>query len=103
MRAPIEISLSTKNIRDLEHLLEHQDHAVALGRGDDGDRHQVGGKGRPGLVLELRHMAAEIVVDLHGLAGRHHEIVALDAADDAEPLKAHPDRAQMLDAGPRNP
>ena len=43
-------------------------------------------------------MAAEIVVDLHGLVGRHHEIVALDAADDAEPLETHPDRTQMLDA-----
>ena len=47
-------------------------------------------------------MAAEIVVDLHGLVRRHDEIVALDAADDAEPLKAHADRAQMLDAGARD-
>ena len=47
-------------------------------------------------------MAAEIVADLHGLACGHHEVVAFDAADDAEPLKTHPDRAQMLDAGPRD-
>ena len=99
MRAPIEISLSTKNIRDFEHLLEHQDDAVALAGGDDRDRHQVGREGRPGLVLQLRHVAAEIVLDLQRLLGRHDEIVARDLADDAEPLKTHPDRAQMLDAG----
>ena len=48
-------------------------------------------------------MAAEIVLDFEGLVGRHDEIVALDLADDAEPLKTHPDRAQMPDAGPRDP
>ena len=54
----------------LEHLLEHQDHAVALRRGDDRDRHQVGREGRPRLVLELRHMAAEIVAGSSASARR---------------------------------
>ena len=70
--------------------------------GDDRDRHQVGREGRPRLVLQLRHVAAEIVMNLHGLAGGHDEVIALDAADDAEPFKPHPDRAQMLDAGLRD-
>ena len=47
-------------------------------------------------------MAAEIVLDLEGLVARHDEVVAFDLADDAEPLEPHPDRAQMLDAGPRD-
>ena len=44
-------------------------------------------------------MAAEIGADLQRLFGRDDEIVALDIADDAEPLKTHQDRAQMLHAG----
>lgn len=102
MRAPMEISLSTKNIRDFEHFLEHQHDPIALARGDDRDRHQVGGKRRPGLVFQLRHVTAEVVLDLHRLGRRHDQIIALDAANDAEPLKSHPDRAQMLDAGARD-
>src|SRR5581483_8666877 len=73
--------------------------ALALTGSDDRDRHQIGREGRPRLVLELRHVAAEIIPDLHGLVGGDDQIVAGDLADDAEPLETHADRAQMLDAG----
>ena len=47
-------------------------------------------------------MAAEIVPDLERLVGGHDEVVAVDLADDAEPLEPHQHRAQMLDAGARD-
>src|SRR6202043_3566101 len=53
-------------------------------------------------ILEFWHMAAEIVADLERLTGGHDQVVALDLTDDAEPLKTHPDRAQMLDPGARD-
>ena len=83
----------------LEHLLVHEDHAVALRRRDDGDGHEIGGKRRPRLILELRHMPAKVALHGHRLIARHEEIVALDAALDAKPLKAHERGAQVFDAG----
>ena len=53
----------------LEHLLEDQQHAGALGRGDDRGGHDVGRERRPGPVLELRHVAAEVGTDAPLLPG----------------------------------
>ena len=83
----------------LEHLLVDHDDALALRRRDERDGHGVGREGRPRLILELRHGAAEVAADLHLLLGGDDEVVALDAADDAEPLEAHEGGAQVLDAG----
>jgi hypothetical protein len=83
----------------LEHLLVHHHHAVALGRGDDRDRHHVGRERRPGLVADGRHVAAEVRLHHAPLLGRDHQVRAVDAALDAEPLEAHERGAQVLDAG----
>ena len=55
----------------LEHLLEDEQHARALGGGDDGGGHDVGRKRRPGPVLQLRHVAAEVGTDPPLLIGAH--------------------------------
>ena len=47
-------------------------------------------------------MTAEIFPELHDLVGGNDEVVTLHAADDTKPLKAHPDRPQVLDAGARD-
>src|SRR5688572_10989436 len=82
----------------LEHLLVHQDEALALRGGDDRDRHDVGRERRPRLVLELRHVPAEVASDFLVLIFRDDEILAVFLADDAEPLEAHSDRAEVLEA-----
>ena len=55
----------------LEHLLEDEQHAGALRRGHDGGGHDVGGERRPGPVLQLGHVAAEVGTDSPLLAGAH--------------------------------
>ena len=64
----------------LEHLLVDEDHALALRRGHERDRHRVRRERRPRLILELRHVPAEIALDHHLLLGGDDEILALDAA-----------------------
>src|SRR5215208_464779 len=83
----------------LEHLLVHEDHPLALRRGHDRDRHHVGRERRPGLVLELRHVATEVALDDHLLILRHDQVVARGLAANAHPLEAHQHRAEVLDAG----
>jgi hypothetical protein len=80
----------------LEHLLEDQDRPLRL-RGDgDGDRGQVGWERRPRAVLDLRDLAAEVVLDLELLArgDGHRRVVQLDA--DAEALEVREDRPDVL-------
>ena len=83
----------------LEHLLVDEDHARALRRGDERDRHRIGRERRPRLILELGHVSAEIALNDLLLLGRDDEVGAVDRARDAEPREAHQRRAQMLDAG----
>ena len=93
------ISLSTKNRRDsniFSWMMMTPSHCVAV---TSRDRHRIRREGRPGLVLELRHGAAEVAPDDHLLVLRDDEVLALDAADDAEPLEAHERGAEVLDAG----
>ena len=52
----------------------------ALGGGDDGNRHDVGRERRPGLILELGHVTAEVRLNLTRLLRWHDQIVALDPA-----------------------
>src|SRR6185295_11823637 len=52
----------------------------------------------PWLVLDLRYMAADIVLYLQLLPARHQEVIAIHAASDAEPFESHADRAKVLDA-----
>src|SRR5439155_14006382 len=54
----------------LEHLLEDEHRPSRLRRDHDRDRRQVGGKGGPGAVVDLRDVAAEIVADLQVLPVR---------------------------------
>src|SRR5688572_21208811 len=78
----------------LEHLLVHQNEPLALRGGDDRNRHDVGRERRPRLILELRHVPAEVAPDFLVLILRDDQIVAVFLADDAEPLEAHSDRAE---------
>ena len=80
----------------LEHLLVHQDQPAALRRCDDRDRHEIRGKRRPRLILELGHVAAEIALDLSRLLVRHDEIGAVDFALDPQPGKPQSRRPEML-------
>jgi alpha-L-rhamnosidase len=66
-----------------EHLFVHQDQPIALRGRHDGDGHEIGGECRPWLVLELRHMAAEVGANLAGLLRRHDQIVSIDRACNA--------------------
>ena len=54
----------------LEHLLEDEHGPARLGRGDDGDRRQVGRERRPDAALDLRDLVAEVVDDMELLPGR---------------------------------
>ena len=88
----------------LEHLFVDENEPGALRRRDDRDRHRVGRKRRPRLVLELRHVSAEIALNdrLLSASARDDEIGSVDHARDAEPREAHQRRAQMLDARVRD-
>ena len=70
MRAPIAMSLSTKNMRDSNIFSNIRIEAVALRGRDDRDRHDVGRERGPRLVLELRDVAAEVGTDLPRLLRR---------------------------------
>ena len=70
-----------------EHLLEHQNNALALCRRHDGNRHRIGRERRPGLILDLGNVTAEVLLNPARLSGPDHEIVALDVAADSEPLE----------------
>ena len=92
------MSLSTKNSRDSNIFSCIMMSPFALRRGDDGDGHGIGGERRPRLIFELRHVVAEVGLDLPPLLCRHDEIVAVLDAFDAEPRESHSRRAEMLDA-----
>ena len=79
----------------LEHLLEDEHGAVRLRRRHDRDRGQVGRERGPGAVLDLRDLAAEVVLDLEPLARRdaHGRLPHLDL--DAEPRERRQDREQI--------
>ena len=78
MRAPMPIELVDEEQARLEHLLVDEDRALALRRRDERDRHGVGRERRPRLILELRHVAAEVALNHHLLLCRDDEIVAVD-------------------------
>ena len=83
----------------LEHLLVNEHEPLALRRGDERDRHRVGRERRPRLILELRHVSAEVALNDLLLLRRNDEVRSVDDARDAEAREAHQRRAQMLDAG----
>ena len=102
MRAPIAISLSTKNIRDsniFSNIRITPSHWVAVTIAID---IRSAGKAGHGWSSSFGTWPPKSSLDFQGLTGRHDQVVALDLADNAEPLKTHPDRAQMLDAGARD-
>ncbi len=82
----------------LEHLLEDQHHPLALGGGHHGDRHRVGREGRPGAVLELGHVAAEVGADPAFLLGIDDQRGAVEPRPDAEALEAEQRAAQVVGA-----
>ncbi len=77
----------------------HEDEPVALRRRHDRDGHEVGGERRPRLILELRHVAAEVAPDLARLLGGDDQVGTVLAALDAQTLEPEAGRPQMLDAG----
>src|SRR6185503_8396870 len=86
----------------LEHLLVDQNEPGTLRRGDERDRHRVRRESRPRLILELRHVPAEIALNDLFLLGGHDEIRSFDLARDAEAREAHERRPEMFDAGVRD-
>src|SRR5207244_2795284 len=62
---------------------------------DDRDRRQVGGKGGPGAVVDLRDVAAEVVADLQVLSVRDTERPPLRLDADPEPLEGRHDRDEV--------
>ena len=99
MRAPMPDELVDEEEPRLEHLLVDENEPRALRRRHERDRHRVGGERRPRLILELRHVSAEIALNHLLLLGRHDEIGPVDHARNAESREAHQRRAKMLDAG----
>ena len=99
IRAPMPTSLSTKNRRLSNIFSKIENRAARLGGDDDGDRGEVGREGRPGAVLDLRDLAAEVVLDRELLAGRDVDGSSLELDVDAEPLE----RGQDREPGPRAP
>src|SRR6266480_3922864 len=87
----------------LEHLLVHEDEALALRRRYDCDRHRVRGERRPWLVFELRHVTAHVRLDLTGLFGRHDQVGPVLFALDTQSGKSKSRGAQVLDSGVLDP
>ena len=83
----------------LEHLLVDQDGALGLGGHDQRDAQQVGGKGRPGRVVDLGHGAVQVRRDGQALPGRHEDVVAANLDLDAQSLEGQQDHAQVLRRG----
>jgi hypothetical protein len=70
---------------------------VALGRGHQRDRRQVGGERRPGPVVDLGHLTERVLAD-EVLAGPVDEQIApFRLALDAEPAEAQQRRVEVLD------
>ena len=61
----------------LVHLLMDDDGAFGLGGGDEGDAHEIGRKGRPRCVVDLRHGAAEVGLDAQALCTGDDQVLAL--------------------------
>ena len=80
----------------LEHLLEDEDRPLRLRRDRERDRRQVGGKRRPRAVLDLRDLAAEVVLRSELLTGRNVHARPVDLDAHAEPREVRQDR----DRGP---
>ena len=83
----------------LEHLFVNENHPRALRRGHERDRHRVRRERRPRLILELRHVSAQVALNHLLLLGRNDQVRPVDDARHAEPSEAHQRRAQVLDAG----
>ena len=99
MRAPMPISLSTKNSRDsniFSCIRIMPSHCVAVTIAIDITS---AGKRRPGLVLELRHVAAEVGADPPRLLGRRRSRSS-PSIRRTMPSRSKPSRmrAQVLDA-----
>ena len=80
----------------LEHLLEDEEHALALRGGDDGGGHGIGGERRPGAILELGDVPAEVGADAPLLVGVDVQGVAVEARANAEPLEAQQGGAEVV-------
>ena len=92
------ISLSTKKSRDSNIFSKTSSIPAALRRGDDGGGHDVGRERRPGAVLELGHVAAEVGADPPLLVGVDVRRLAVDPRPDAEPLEAQQRAAEIVSA-----
>ena len=99
MRAPMPINLSTKNSRDSNIFSCIMNQSLALRCRNDGDGHGIGRECRPRLILQLRHVIAEVRLNLTALLGGNDEVIAFDL-DTRYPSRANPmqRRTEMLDA-----
>ena len=100
MRAPIPISLSTKKSRDSNSFSKKKDRAGALRGRDERDAHEIGGEARPDRVLELRHVATQILADATRLSSVDDETRALDARNHTQALEAEKGGAQVMGSHP---
>ena len=80
----------------LEHLLEDQDRPARLCCNCECDRREVGRKSRPRAVLDLRDLAAEIVLDREVLIGGYVQRRVAELDLDPEPLHRGNDRSEIL-------
>src|SRR6185295_6666965 len=84
----------------LEHLLEDEDHAGALRRRDDGDRHGIRREGRPRSVFQLGDVPTEIESDSALLIPVDRETGPLEPWPNAKAIEAQQRRAKIVSANP---
>ena len=100
MRAPMPISLSTKKSRDSNIFSNTSSMPGALRGGHDRGGHDVRRERRPGSVLQLGHVAAEVGSDPALLVGAHDEPGPLDPWADAQALEAEERAAEVFAPAP---
>ncbi len=83
----------------LEHLLEHENHAVAL----CGDHHrnggQIGGKRGPRSVLDLRNVPTQVGPDAALLTGLDHERRVIETRSYPKAIEREQDAPQIVRPG----
>src|SRR5690606_36973761 len=75
-----------------------EDVALTLGCYSDRDAHEVGGKRRPGRVVDLGDSVVEVGPDDHLLVGGHEDAAVADLDPDPELLEDHEDHAKIVGA-----
>src|SRR5262245_35384075 len=84
----------------LEHFLEDEQHPGALGGGHDGRGHEIRRERRPGAILQLRHMPAEVRADSPLLLRVHDEPWSINPRTDTQAIEAEQRAAKVFRAHP---